>query len=228
MCIRTPWRFSSKLTMAAQGYPRWKYSFNSFSLSTELAALFETWLKLSWRDWWQRFALEGHSPPHEMQNILGNLSEFSHMPRKKYTKLLVPTPPSFSARAYFWCFNLQQHSFNCSNSFWKFAATISNLQQLYSICSNFILFAATLFYLHQLCFICSNVFKFAAILFYLQQLFNLQHVPCGPPYSGYVNVTRDTSNVSYISSNQWGKTICHLRSRNRDMVYMQYLNPWLF
>ena len=37
----------------------------------------------------------------------------------------------------------------CSNSFWKFAATISNLQQLYSICSNFILFAARFL-------ICSN------------------------------------------------------------------------
>ena len=40
--------------------------------------------------------------------------------------------------------------------------TILNLQQLYLICSNFILVAAT--------------------LFYLQQLFNLQYVPCGPPY----------------------------------------------
>ena len=50
----------------------------------------------------------------------------------------------------------------CSNSFWKFAAIISNLQQLYSIFSNFILFAAR--------------------FFNLQQLFNLQHVPCGPPY----------------------------------------------
>ena len=30
--------------------------------------------------------------------------------------------------------------------------------------------------------ICRNFFKFAATLFYLQQLFNLQHVPCGPPF----------------------------------------------
>ena len=50
----------------------------------------------------------------------------------------------------------------CSNSFWKFAATISNLQQLYSICSNFILFAATLFYLQQGFLICSNFILFAA------------------------------------------------------------------
>ena len=44
----------------------------------------------------------------------------------------------------------------CSNSFWKFAATISNLKRIYSICSNFILFVATFFNLQQLYFICSN------------------------------------------------------------------------
>ena len=43
----------------------------------------------------------------------------------------------------------------CSNSFWKFAATILNLQQLYFICCIFILFAARFFNLQQLYFICS-------------------------------------------------------------------------
>ena len=77
------------------------------------------------------------------------LGHFSLLP------ILFLPPPSVCAC--FWCYNLQQLV-----QFWKFAATVSNLQQLYSICSNFILFAAT--------------------LFYLQQHFNLQHVPCGPPY----------------------------------------------
>ena len=70
------------------------------------------------------------------------------LPAQKY-KILIPTPPSFSVRAHFWFFTLQQHSVN--------------LQQL-------------------VLKICSNYFKFAATLFYLQQVFNLQHVPCGPPY----------------------------------------------
>ena len=82
----------------------------------------------------------------------------------KNIKTLIPTPPSFSARAYFWCFSRQQHSFNlqqlvlkiCSNYF-KFGATLFNLQHLYLICSDFILFAAT--------------------------FFNLQNAPCGPPYN---------------------------------------------
>ena len=45
------------------------------------------------------FAVEGHSIPHELQTILGNLSEESHRPRKKYNsfslknvKILIPTP----------------------------------------------------------------------------------------------------------------------------------------
>ena len=89
-------------------------------------------------------------------------------------KLLVPTPPSFSARAHFWCLNLRQHSFN--------------LQQfILKICSNYFKFTATLFNLRQLYFICSNFILFAARFFNLQQLFNLQHVPCGPPYSCYFN-----------------------------------------
>ena len=121
-------------------------------MSTQLAALFETWLKLScWPHWRQKFAVEGHSIPHELQNILGNLSEWSHRPRKKYNsfplkniKILLPNPPSFSACAYFSCFNLQQHSFNLPQLVLK---------------------------------ICSNYFKFAATLFYLQQIFNLQHCP---------------------------------------------------
>ena len=53
----------------------------------------------------------------------------------------------------------------CSHSFWKIAATILNLQQLYLICSNFILFAATffnlqqhLFHLQQRFLICSNIY----------------------------------------------------------------------
>ena len=44
----------------------------------------------------------------------------------------------------------------CSILFWKFAATILNLQQLYFICSNFTLFAERFFNLQQLYFICSN------------------------------------------------------------------------
>ena len=55
---------------------------------------------------------------------------------------------------------MRAHTFDvliCSNSFWKFAATISNLQQLVlKICSNFVLFAATFLNLQQLDFICSN------------------------------------------------------------------------
>ena len=43
----------------------------------------------------------------------------------------------------------------CSNSFWKFAATILNLQQVYFICSKFILFAASLFDFQQGFLICS-------------------------------------------------------------------------
>ena len=82
---------------------------------------------------------------------------------KSTSRSIIPTPPSFSARAYFWCFNLQEHSFNlkqlvlkiCSNYF-KFAANLFNLKKLYFICSNFILFAATFFNLQQLYFICSN------------------------------------------------------------------------
>ena len=68
----------------------------------------------------------------------------------KNIKLLVPTSPSFSTRAHFSCFNLQQHSFNLQqlvlkiySNYFKFAAT-------------FILFAARFFNLQQLDFICSN------------------------------------------------------------------------
>ena len=43
-----------------------------------------------------------------------------------------------------------------SRAFVLHAATISNLQQIYSVCSNFILFPATLFYLQQRFLICSN------------------------------------------------------------------------
>ena len=81
----------------------------------------------------------------------------------KNIKLLVPTTPPFSAHAHFWYFNFQQHSFNlqqlvlkiCSNYF-KFAASLFNLQQLHFIYSNFISFAARFFNLHQLYFICSH------------------------------------------------------------------------
>ena len=80
---------------------------------------------------------------------------------KKNIKILIPTAPSFSARAYIWCFNLQQHSFNL-----RAATRFENLQQLLQICSNFIQFAATLFCLQQ------DFFEFAATLFYLQQVFS--------------------------------------------------------
>ena len=70
-------------------------------------------------------------------------------------KIILPTPPSFSARAYFWCLICSNILLICSNSF-------ENLQQLFQICSKFILFAAT--------------------LFYLQQRFNLQHNPYRPPH----------------------------------------------
>ena len=113
---------------------------------------------------------------------------------------------------------MRAHTFDvliCSNILLIAATRFENVLQLFQICSNFIQIAATLFYLQQLYFICSNFVIFVATFLNLQQLFNFQYVLCGPPYSGYVNVTRDTANVSYISSNQWGKTICHLRSRNR-------------
>ena len=69
----------------------------------------------------------------------------------KNIKLLVPTPPSFSAGANFWCFNLQQLVLNICSNYFKFAATLFYLQQLYLFYlkqgfltySNFILFAAT-------------------------------------------------------------------------------------
>ena len=96
-----------------------------------------------------------------------------YLERKKYNsfalkniKILIPTPPSFSADAYFWCFNLQQLVLKICKNYFKIAATLFNLKQLYFICSNFILLAATFFNLQQL-----NS--------YLQQLFNLLHVPCG-------------------------------------------------
>ena len=147
---------------AASGYPRWKYFFNCFFLSTDLAALFETWLKLScWPHWWKKCAIEGHSISHELQNMLGSLSEWSHRPRKKYNsfplknmKIVISSPFSFTTHAYFWCFNLQQLYFICSNYF-KFAA-------------NFALFAARFFNFQQLYLICSD-------------LFNLQDVSCGSP-----------------------------------------------
>ena len=92
----------------------------------------------------------GHSIRHEQQNILGNLSASSHRPRKKYSsfplkniKLLVPTPPSFSARAHFWWFNLQQLYLICSN-FLLFAARFYNLRQLYFICSNLLIWSMSL------------------------------------------------------------------------------------
>ena len=154
-------------------------------MSTELATLFETWLKLScWPHWWQKCAVEGYSIPRELQNILGNLSELSHRPRKKYDsfplkniKILIPAPPPFSARPHFWCFNLQQHSFNlqqlvlniCS-SYLKFAAPLFNLQQLYFICSDFILFAATLFYFQQGFLICGNFILFLLLLIWSMSL----------------------------------------------------------
>ena len=74
----------------------------------------------------------------------------------KYIKILIPTPPSFSARAHFWCFNLQQHSLN--------------LQQLVlKICSKYFKFATTLFYLQQLHFICSNVFLNMQQLYFIRR-----------------------------------------------------------
>ena len=76
------------------------------------------------------------------------------------------------------------------NSFWKFAATISNLQHLYSFCSNFILFTATLFYLQLLCFKCSKVFLICCNFISLAASFNLQHFPRGPTY-----FHRDSENV---------------------------------
>ena len=107
------------------------------------------------------------SPTREKTAAKG--AKDKQLPAQKY-KILVPTPPSFTMRAHTFdvliCSNIL---LICSNSFWKFAASISNLQQLYFICSNFILFAATFF-------------NFQQLYFYLQQVFNLQHVPCGPPY----------------------------------------------
>ena len=71
-------------------------------------------------------------------------------------ELLVPTPPSFSARAYFWRFNFQQLVLKIFSNYFKFAATLFYLQQLYFISSDFILFEATLFYLQQGYLTCSN------------------------------------------------------------------------
>ena len=85
--------------------------------------------------------------PHELQ-ICPNSQ--SPRPRKKYKSFLpknvkIPPPHFFSAHAYFWCFNLQQHSFNLH-------------QLVLKICSNYFKYAADLFNLLQLYFICSNVF----------------------------------------------------------------------
>ena len=111
-------------------HPRWKYSFNSFSWSTEFEIWL--WLKLScWPHRWQKFAVEGYSIPHELQNIL---SKWSHRPRKSIN---CNTHSSFIQCAgirfdVLICSNIL---LICSNSFWKFAATLFNLQQLYFICS---------------------------------------------------------------------------------------------
>ena len=61
-----------------------------------------------------------------------SIEKYNSFPLKNM-KILIPTLPSLSARAYFWCFNLQQQT------------RFENLQQLFQICSNFILVAATLF-----------------------------------------------------------------------------------
>ena len=52
---------------------------------------------------------------------------------------------------------MQQLGLKIRSNYFKFAATLFNLQELYFICSNFILFAAI-------------------------NVFNLQHVPCGPAH----------------------------------------------
>ena len=66
-----------------------------------------------------------------------------YLERKKYNsfalkniKIVIPTPPSFSAGAYFWCFKLQQLVLKICNNYFKFGATLFNLKQLYFICSN--------------------------------------------------------------------------------------------
>ena len=115
-------------------------------MATALVTLFDTWLKLScWQHWWQKFAGWRVFPTARtakhfrkfVRIVTQAKKKVQQLPAQKYIKILVSTPPSFSARAHFWCFNLQQHSFN--------------LQQLVlKICSNFIQFAATLHYLQQL------------------------------------------------------------------------------
>ena len=55
-------------------------------------------------------------------------------------KVYYSTPPSFSAHAHFRCINLQQHSFNLQqlvlkipSNYFKFAAALFDLQQLYQL-----------------------------------------------------------------------------------------------
>ena len=117
-------------------------------------------------------AVKGHSIPHELQTILGNLSEQSHRSRKKYNsyslkniKILIPTP-TFLQCVHTFDVSLRQHSFNLQQLVWK-------------ICSNYFKFAATLFNMQQLHLICTKVF------FLFAATFNLQHAPCGPPYVSY-------------------------------------------
>ena len=56
--------------------------------------------------------------------------------RSKNVKFLIPTPRSFTARSYFWSFNLQQLVLKICSNYFKFAATLFNLQQLYFICNS--------------------------------------------------------------------------------------------
>ena len=113
-----------KMSKNGNTSPLLKFCFlQIFRLSTELAALLPDSIKLlttlvteicSWR---------AFPTARTAKHLRKFVRTGTHRPRKKYSsfplktiKLLVPTPPAFSAHAHFWFFNLQQLVLKiCSN-----------------------------------------------------------------------------------------------------------------
>ena len=97
--------------------------------------------------------------------------------KKKSITTSRSTPSTHSFFLQCACILLMFHHSICSNSFWKFAATIPNLQQPYFICSNFILFAATLFY-------CSNFLICSVSLVDRRKFLRVRNTVCTPIQPG--------------------------------------------
>jgi len=126
-------------------------------LSTELAASFEKWLSCWPRvigSWLTTLMKEicgcrafhtartaKHFRKFVRTSHTGQEKQYNSFPVKNI-KILIPTPPYFSARVYFRCFNLQQLVLKICSNYFKFAATLFYLQQPFLVCSNY--------------FICSN------------------------------------------------------------------------